>query len=907
MEGMQQLIRSKYEGLQDFCIAMILRFWYLSLASITITAAILTVGFNKLDTDDDIQLAVSPSNSQAIDDRDVFDDHYPDFPTIQQFLILAVDDSILTLDAYLEIQQFDQELKTLVKTSGKNWEDLCYRVLPGVPCFQPAHALLFWESAPGAFDLSGMTSDQDIIDRINGGVSYANLPVDFTAMFSDPEPSNYLQPGNTNILTKATGVLYPLQTTGDDDELNTVKDYEVEIEDFCSDFRDRAKFIKPYALTEHAAQRAGSDVIKENLTTIIIVANTLIVFLFLVLNIRFSPMNSHLFLAFSTLFLCITGYQEGIGICGWVNAPNTATASAVSTFFFLMFSITHFFYIMPVFDAKSDLEPKERVRETYRVIGAPLMVSNILHTLTFAMISTIGMERMRDVASNGAVVFAFITLNYAVVFPVMLYIEATRQARGKGDFFGAFFCREDAPVCCNGSLYYNKKGRALQPVKTFYRKKVLKALRLLPVKIVVVVMFVAYLAVNIAYVSGLYFDYQVDQLFTSDMEVDKSFDVMMDHFKEYGSIAVVMTDNADIKQESVQLEYSQYITDVRRCKDCGEDWTVNGGDFWVYEFFQYWMTLGRCQSERGIVTLTAQGTIPEEYFVSCLNQMLAYDGLPLNVFVEWNEDRSVIESFFANVRIDLFDREDTFEGMNDLRDLVADNGPGDSIIYTPPMITYEFFLHITEITTVHIIVLFGITVIFSAMFLQSLLQSLIIGFFIICSTLAALATIIYADVAFSPFAEFYAATLLPEAATFYLYFFAYLNHETGSPRLNLKRTTSSIAFPTIAKTLIQIGGTIGLSVSSKIYEHAPMFYSHIIINAFSILFLLPVICYYIYPNPSNIKETEMPEVVKAEDNDEKTSQKDSKRHQKIKRTNRDSDPETATLEANHVKVEVSGD
>jgi hypothetical protein len=854
MEPLRLQLRAKYEEVQDAILSYLLRCWYVSLIVFICSTALLTAGFRQLTTDDDVQKAVSPSGSRAIEDRDTFDDHFPNFPSVQQFYILARGDSILTLDAFLEIQRFDRELKLKVNHNDKNWYSLCYQVLEGAPCFQPGHPLGFWELDPGNFNLGEMTSDQDVIDRINGGFSYANLPVDFTAMFAEPEPEDYMNPGNTNRLTKSKGVYYPLQYTGDDDDEHTIKKYEQELEDFCEDFRDSSEYIKPYALTEHSIQRAGSKVIEDNLGTLLIVGNSLMIFLFLVLNIRFSPFNSHFNLALLSLHIVLFSYQQGIGLAGWVGTPNSATGSAIATFYALFFSLTHYFYIIPVFDCNIGLDPAERVKQTYRVIGAPLLCSNLLHTLTFAMLSTIGMERIRDLAGDTAIVFAFMTINYMTVMPSLLYIEARRQFNKKTDCFGCCCCRETSNICCGGHVHYKATDVQRLPVESFFRNYVWKYLQTLPVKIVVLVLVVVYLAVSIAFISDLEFKYAVNNLFTDDMEVSKCYDVMVDHYKEYGNLAVLMTDDMDIKKESVQLEYIQFIADVRDCKDCDEDWTVDGGDFWWYEFFQLWMSQGRCNLEGvGTVTLTAQGLIPEEYFVACLQQYLSYDGLPLSVFIEWNDDSTDIKAVFANMRFNLFDDDEVYDGMTDIRDLLDNNGPGNSLFYSPPIVTYEFSLHIEEISQVHLIVIWGITLIFCILFLPSLLQGTLIGCFVIYSTIGALAAIPYNDVDFNPFAEFYVATFLAETADFYLYYFAYLNHASGKPKNQQRFTLSKIAFPTIAKLVLMIGGTIGISVAYKLQEHAGMFYTHIIVNSLMVLFFLPILCMYLYPTLASEK------------------------------------------------------
>jgi hypothetical protein len=854
MEPIRLQLRAKYEEVQDAFLTYLLRFWYVSLIVFLCSTALLTAGFRQLTTDGDVQEAVSPSGSRAIEDRDTFDTHFPDFPSIQQFYILARGDSILTLDAFLEIQRFDQELKLKVNYNDKNWYSLCFQVVEGAPCFQPGHPLGFWELQPGTFNLGLMTSDQDVIDRINGGFSYANLPVDFSAMFANPEPEEYIIPGNTNRLTKAKGVYYPLQYTGDDDDEHTIKEYEQELEDFCDDFRDTSVYIKPYTLTQHSIQRAGTKVIGDNLGTLLIVGNIIMIFLFLILNVRFSPFNSHFNLAFQSLHIVLFSYQQGIGLAGWVEAPNTATGSAVATFYALLFSLTHYFYIVPVFDYNLGLEPVERVKQTYRVIGAPLLCCNLLHTLTFAMINTIGMERMRDVSGNAAIVYAFMTLNYMTVMPSLLYMEARRQHNKKKDCFGCCGCTETSMICCEGQVHYKAEDVQRLPVESFFKSTVWKYLQTWPVKIVVLVLVVVYLAISIAFISDLEFKYAVNNLFTDDMEVSKCFDVMMDHYEEYGNLAVLMTDDMDIKKESVQLEYIQFIADVRDCKGCSEDWTIEGGDFWWYELFQLWMSQGRCNLEGvGTVTLTRQGLIPEEYFVPCLQQYLSYDGLPLAVFIEWNDDHTDINAVFANVRFDLFKEEDVFDGMTDMRDLLDSNGPGDSLFWSPPLVTYEFSLHIEAIGQVHLIVIWGITLIFCTFFLPSLLQATIIGGFLIYSTIGALAAVPYNDVNFNPFAEFYVASFLAETADFYLYYFAYLNHASGKPKHQQRFTLSKIAFPTIAKLVLMIGGTIGISVAYKLQEHAGMFYTHIIVNSFMVLFFLPIICMYLYPSLANDK------------------------------------------------------
>mmetsp|Transcript_34669 Transcript_34669/g.60965 ORF Transcript_34669/g.60965 Transcript_34669/m.60965 type:complete len:907 (-) Transcript_34669:49-2769(-) len=896
MAELQRRSREMYESIQDKYISLAIRYWYVGIIACLVSTAILTAGFRQLGSGTDIQLAVSPDGSKTIEDRDKFEDHYELFPGVQQFFILSKDDNIMTLNAYLELKQFDDELKEKVKSDGKNWYELCYHVMPGSPCFSPAHALLFWEGAPSIYDLSQMKTDEDIIARINGGFTYAGFPADFSAMFAEPYPEDYVRPGNTNVLQRARGVMYSLQYTGDDDDEGTIDEYELELEDFVGDFRDNAKYIEPYVFVEHAAEVAGTNVIEDNLRTIILISSILMVVLYLLLNVRFSAFHSHFTLTFGTLIICVFSFLEGIGLGGWVNSPNTSTSAAVAVFFFLFFGITHIFYIIPVFDYFIKEDPEVRVRETFRIIGAPLLCCTILHTLTFAMLSTTGMNRLRDAQSNTSIVFAFITLNYFAVVPSLMYLEALRQSKKKGDCFGGCLCAEDSIACCKGDIHYKEKDKERKPVETFYKKYILPNIKKLPVQISIVVVFLAYFAVNIAFTTQLEFDYTNEQLFYSSMEVDKCYNTIMDHFKDYGVIAFLLTDNVDISKKSAQLEYQQFIREVRECKDCEEDWTINAGDFWWYEYFSMWVAQGNCPmvEGNGVVSITSDGTIPEEDFIRCLNVWLSYDGLPINTFFEWNDDRTVLKSFFANVRMEFLDNEDVLDGMNDLRNLVEDNGPGDSLFYTPPLVTYSFFLHIENISIIHMLVLWGITFIFVTLFLQDPIQGSIVSFFTISSSLASYASIEYAESPYNPFAEFFVAVLLPVTSDFFIYYFAYINHATGKPKSRLKFASTKIAYPTIAKFFVMIGGTIGLACSRKVSEHAGMFFAHIAINTYAILFLVPVLCCYLYPSLPSQASTRK----KYSDGGSEAIQLETKQP-----TDK-GEPETATMEGKLMKLDI---
>jgi hypothetical protein len=825
-------------------VQLVIQFFYIALAVWAVVTIVLGVGLLYLDSDSEIEAAISPYPRTAYNAKKHYEDEFPDIGKYNLVYLMARDDNILTLDAYNEILEFDTRFKAEVETDDLYFKDLCYHLVPTSPCLELNHPLSYWQKSAGVYDLSGVSTDEQLLSQIHTGRGILGNRVNSRFMFGDPDPSPYFSADFTTNITESSGVVFYVATTGDDDFDDEVDDYEAELEDFFDDFNDDSRYIKAYGITYNGVPRGAAVMISQNVGFMMIAGLPIMLVCFLLIYARRQCRQVMLEQALGTIVTIASAFFQGIGLAAWTGIPDSLSGAAVAPFMLFVVSLPHSFFILTAF-SRTTGSPKERVQATYRATGIPLLASSLIHVLAWSFLCIWNIVRLANVSANLALVYSFLIFDWLVLTPVLLYYTAWRQSKNIGDFGCCPVPFPPQKPTEEGVEAEDNEPEATQVPEAKEKQeslcsKLRRAFGLGVGQAIVSVLLVAFLAVNIYYASIFKYKISSKWLVIDDSSVYDGLDTRTDHFEPIGYGVSVCCRNLELSMTSQQVELVELAAAIKICDNCDENWFVEGSLSSWYTFFQTWVSAGACSVEGSVVTLNADLVVDEEYFVPCLKQFLASTGLPFNQNIQWNDDETEVTAAYITTNVHFFDDEDVVDALNDVRDVV-DNGPGDCTPYNPIFIFYDHYLTFAKTTALHFMLVFGAIAVMSLASQMHLWGALTTTLLSSCTAVSMLAVIQYADdVEPNAIAENLIVLAFASSADFYLYYLAFLDaHPEGPDKPDL--AMKAFLWPAFGKLLVIVGAACGLATAPKFREFTVIALLYGFVNFLQSVFALPLL------------------------------------------------------------------
>jgi hypothetical protein len=829
-------------------VELVIKFLHIAIAVWAVVTIVLGVGLLYLDSDSEIEAAISPYPRTAYSAKKHFDDEFPDVGKYNLVYLMTRDDNILTLAAYTEILEFDTRFKAEVETDDLYFKDLCYHLVATSPCLELNHPLSYWQKSAGVYDLSGVSSDEELLSQIHSGRGILGNRVNSRFMFGDADPDPYFNADFTTNITASPGVVFYVALTGDDDFDDEVDDYEAEMEDFFDDFNDDSRYIKAYGITYNGVPRGAAVMISQNVGFMMIAGLPIMLVCFLLIYARRQCRLVMLEQALGTVVTIASAFFQGIGLAAWTGVPDSLSGAAVAPFMLFVVSLPHSFFILTAFSRTSG-SPMERVQATYKATGIPLLASSLIHVLAWSFLCIWNIVRLGNVSANLALVYSFLILDWLVLTPVLLYYTAWRQSKNIGDF-GC--CPVPFPPQKPKVQDEDKEPDDEEPEETQVPEakkkqesscsKLRRAFGLVTVQGIVGVMLAAFLAVNIYYASIFKYKISSKWLVIDDSSVYDGLQTRSDYFEPFGYGAPICCRNLELSKTSQQVELVELAAAVQICDDCDENWFVEGSLSSWYTFFQAWVSTGACSVEGSVITLNADLVVDEEYFVPCLKQFLASTGLPFNQNIQWNDDETEVTATFISTNVEFFDDEDVIDAIHDVRDVV-DAGPGDCTTYNPIFIFYDHYLTFARTTALHFMLIFGAIAVMSLASQMQLWGALMTTFLSSCTAVSMLAVIQYAkaaDIEPNAIAENLIVLAFASSADFYLYYLAFLDAQAEGPdRPNL--AMKAFLWPAFGKLLVIVGAACGLATAPKFSEYTVIALLYGFVNFLQSVFALPLL------------------------------------------------------------------
>mmetsp|Transcript_28974 Transcript_28974/g.51798 ORF Transcript_28974/g.51798 Transcript_28974/m.51798 type:complete len:889 (-) Transcript_28974:23-2689(-) len=814
-------------------VGLVIRYYYVVLGLCVITTGVFVGGLSFVNDGGKIESHISPSRSIALDDLDTQEDVFPDMAIAELVYFVSKDDNILTVEAYQEILEFDRLFRTEAEDDGNTYDSLCFRIVPEAPCYVVYHPLAFWEVAPNTYDLSSIRNDQDIIDQINSGVSIAGTAVDTTVMFGDATPEDYENLDGTNSIRKAKGTFYFFLLSGDDDDEDEINDFEDEMEDFFDDFNDDSDYIEAYTLTWYCLKRGAPAMIQANIGVTFVLGIPLMIGVFLLLFTRWGCRSSNFEIGLGSVLIILISLIQGNGIAGYSGMKSSLSSTVASPIVLMFMSLSHTFFIAQAFSERRRLPALDRVKNTYIVIGPPMLAACIIHVLTFAFLSTININRLLNLAAVLSIVFMFQLLNLFTVMPILLYFSAKRQDAGRADLCGACAC---CSLCCKteeADLKHSER-------ESIFTRSIARAVYYWPTLIIMTVLLLSFAVINIYYTSVLEYEIEPKWLFLKDSFTEDTFETRDDYFKDFGFGVVITCDDTDLAKREQQLEMIELQQDITECDGCEDDWFVDRTLTSWYQVFQFWISQGACRFGSTVtVNLEADGTVSEEYFIPCVKKFLASDGAPFIPNISWNDEMTKIEAVWISANVIFFDNEDVVDGMNDIRDVI-EAGPGDCSMYNPEMLFFDHYLQIKYDLLAQFLPISASIFIFSSLLLSSFYKGVIT-----LSNSFSVVLALFGMVSYGDFTQ--ANAFLGNLIVFaygasvdnHLYYFGL--HNTIYEDDRVLTSLGKFITPVLSRFLVIICGVITFGACPNFYPFAPVITVYAFLNLFNSLIVCTIV------------------------------------------------------------------
>lgn len=831
---------------------LVCRYYWVILIATVCVAIGLSSGVLGVSSSKKYTKLLSPVDGPGLRARNKLYNEFEDFFDGEALYIVAKDKSnILTLKSYQAIDTWNTKYREFT-TGGKNYTDLCYRATYDTPCIDalPVHPLAFWQVGFDQYNLSMVTSDEQLLAQINSGKSIAGLPVKYDLMFGEVKPKINMNPDGTNNITSAIGVTYALPMVGNDSLSDDLEDWESDLEDFCDDFNDSQDYINVRVVTNTGLNRDAAANVKENIAAIDLWPGLLIYIpVYLLLFLRFDPHSSKVSVGIICLLSGVFSVGEGIGLIVYADMNDTLIAFGIASSVMLLLIIHQGYYLARYFEYSEDKDPITHVKSTFRLAGPPMLAVSCVYILCFASLSLVNVYRLQYASQYLAIVCTFSLINSFTFIPAMLLLQAKAYSRQRGDLFGLFCCKADSAICCLGKVDKTPSGEPRHfgtKLFRFITKIVLRPW----VKYIIFWLFMGFVGVNIYFASQLSTSNSFYWGLKTDSMVYKSIRVSDDYFKEYGYIVAIVSRDMVFAKEESQIGMINLINSIKYCTGCSQQWFVDDSFAFWYPQLQAYVRAGNCVVDNTTIALTSDNVISEAYFMSCLDSFL---NAPMTVNyvnkpnMKYSEDGTqLIGTFNLCYMHKLSSDNEIRTGIQDVRDLVRNNGPGDTFIYSPVHITYDSYIALNQEATVQFTMTTFFMVIICASILLSMSTALTICVFPLFVALAQLAAIEYMPNLMLNNATCFMVTIsIAGSLDYYIYFFHFLINEPGSVRQRIEAASGKVAWPSASKTICILTASLIIGITPRFYKFWFLAFLLGVVNLVQLILVLPFPTYWV--------------------------------------------------------------
>mmetsp|Transcript_19606 Transcript_19606/g.36038 ORF Transcript_19606/g.36038 Transcript_19606/m.36038 type:complete len:885 (-) Transcript_19606:2477-5131(-) len=809
-------------------VEFVCRFYWAFLA-ITVSLGIgLSVGVFGASSSNEYEKLISPVDGAALRARNKLYSEFDNLFAWEAVYITSKDGgSVINYKAYDAINDWNTKYKEF-SSHGKNYTDLCWKATWDTPCIDalPTHPLSFWQVGFATYLLTGVDSDEKLLAQINTGRNqFLGRPVNIKMMFGGVEPEDFMNPDGSNNITSALAITYSFPMKGNASLSDDLEDWESDFEDFCEDFSQSNEHIEVKVITNSGPRRNASKNVKENLFAIALWPGLAIYLpIFFVLFIRFDPHSSKISIGLICLISAALSVGEGIGLAVYADHNDTLTALAISVAVMLFLIIHQGYFLARYFEYSEQKDPIDHVKATFRMAGPPLLAVSMSYILCFASLSLVNVYRITYASQYLAVVCTFSLINNFTFIPAMMFLQAKAYSKGRGDLFGLFCCSPAGILCCFGKL---DKGASGQPrhigtnLFRFITKNVLRP----ACSYTLFFMFLGYLGVCTYFASQLDISTSILWGFETDSMVYKTLKLQDELFKQYGTGVIIASRDAILPEEQSQISMVNLIKSMKFCTGCEQQWFVNDGFMFWYPQLQAFVAAGSCKVDNSTVTLTNDGVIKQSNFMPCLDQFL---NVPIfvatNFFfkscMKYSSDGSQLMGTFGFAKLKFLESDNQIRtGINDVRSLVRNNGPGDSFIYSPYLILYDNYIGLTTEATVSLVMTSVFMFIACASVLLSLSTAFVLCLFPLFISLSQLASLEYIpDLLFNSSTCFMVTISIAGSLDYYIYFFYHLINEPGSVRQRILAASSKIAWPAASKTICILTVSLIIGITPRFYR-----------------------------------------------------------------------------------------
>lgn len=840
-------------------VELVVRYFGIVLGVWAVATIVLGVGMIYLASDNEIEAAIDTYEKSAFNAKEDLFDEFPDYGKYQILYLMARDDNILTLDHYKEIKEFDTRFRTEVEYDGLYYTDLCKKY-PTIYCLELAHPLGYWIQSPTVYDISSVETDEQLLAQINSGRNTNGGLVNARFMFGDPEPLHFVdEVDGTNNLTRSSGVFFYLPLESSDDFEDDVNDFEIEMEDFFDDFNDDAKFIKARGITYSGVSRGAVKMIALNTGIILVVGLPLMLGIYFLVFIRLGCRLLMFEQAVGTFITIVAAFFQGVGLSAWARVPDSLSGAGVAPFLLFVVSLSHSFFILAVFN-RTVGDPIVRVKDTYRVVGGPLLGLSVMHVLTFAFLSIWNIVRLGHVCAILAIVYTFLIFNWFSLTPVLLWFSAWRQSRNLGDF-GCCPLSNERTVAESERELESETQEQTQPQVSELKEptRYTKALSMgfkFPVQITVGALLLVFLAINIAYSSMYFYEIKPAWLTIKYSSINHGLKTRLKGFRQNGFGCPFSCHNTELSKTSQQVKLIELAEAIDTCKDCDEDWVVDHSLVSWYNNFRGWVSAGACTISGDTVALNSEGVVDSEYFAPCLKQYFASSGAFFKQNAKWNDDETEVISTFFTVNIHFLADEDVRTGINDIRD-VADFGPGDCSPYNPMFIFYDHYDSYAERMPLHYMLVFIAIALCTLGGTLSFVEGLLATLLTCSAGLSMLAVTVYSsNIQCNAITETLTVIAFGTSADFYVYYLAFLE-ATPVSKDRAFIAYKQFIWPASSKLLVILGALLALAAAPNFRGYAVIALLYGFVNFLQSVFVLPLVMRLTCSKKKNVHEAEM--------------------------------------------------
>jgi hypothetical protein len=795
---------------------------------------------------------MSPVDGPGLRARNKLYKEFEDFFDGEVIYIVAKGDgNILTLKHYQEIARWNTQYREFT-SGGKNYTDLCYRATYDTPCIDasPVHPLGFWQIGFDSYDLSGVTSDEQLLAQIHSGRSIAGIPVKFDLMFGGPEPSNFINADGTNNLTYAIGVTYAIPMVGNNSLSDDLEDWEGDFEDFCDDFNDDNDYIEVRILTNTGLSRDAQKNVTENIGFIDVFPGLLIYLpVYLLLFVRFDPHSSKVSVGIICFVSSALSVFESIGLLVYTDANDTLIALAIAASVTILLMVHQGYYLARYFEYSEQKDPIDHVKATFRQAGPPLLAVSCVYILCFASLSMANVYRLTYASYYLAIICTFSLVNNFTFVPAMMLLQAKAYSKQRGDLFGLCCCAPTSVLCCFGKISKNKEGEErhlANKIANLVTKFVMKPIP----KYLFLGVFLAFTGVNLYFASGLNISNSIYWGLRTDSMVYKALRVAQDHFKEYGHIVAIVSRDAVLSKEANQIAMLNLIRSTKYCTGCAQNWFVEDSFAFWYPSYQAYVGAGSCVVDNTTVALTADRVVSEAYFMPCLQSWLNAPGTANFVNkpnMKYSSDGSTLIGTFNLASMKILEGDNEIRtGISDVRDLIRNNGPGDSFIFALPHIGYDAYIDLNREATIYFVLTIFFMFVICATILLSISSALTICIFPLFTALAQLAAIKYFSLLMLNNATCFMVTIsIAGSLEYYIYFFYFLINEPGSVNQRIQVAMGKVAWPSTAKTICILTAALVIGLTPRFYKFWPLAMMLGVVNLLQLIFIVPFPTYWV--------------------------------------------------------------